>query len=300
MSSASPRSQPLCVLFADVSGSTRLFEQRGDIEARRLIAGVLEALAMICREHDGRVVKTIGDEILCAFPRAAEGLDAAVAMQRHVASDPACVTHHLAIRVGLHAGDCLVEGDGDVYGDAVNTAARMAKLAGRGQIVTTASTVDGLRGLPLRPLGTALVAGKLQPIAIVDIVWQENPAGLTMVHSALSLGAATALSQRLVLDYRGRSLELEPTSPPLTLGRGPDNGLVIDAECVSRSHAVIEFQRGHYVLTDRSTNGSFLRIDGDDEQRLHRDEVKLRRSGVISLGRAPALNADQLIFFRCP
>ncbi|HAI59035.1 MAG TPA: hypothetical protein DCM32_04050 [Xanthomonadaceae bacterium] len=74
----------------------------------------------------------------------------------------------------------------------------------------------------------------------------------------------------------------------------------MDADCVSRSHAVIEFQRGHYVLTDRSTNGSFLRIEGDDELRLHRDETKLRRSGVISLGRTSAQNADRLIFFRCP
>lgn len=299
MSSASPRTQPLCVLFADVSGSTRLFEQRGDIEARRLIAGLLEALSAICRAHDGRVVKTIGDEILCAIPRPGDGIDAAVAMQRHVAADATCLAHHLAIRIGLHFGDCLVEGDGDVYGDAVNTAARMAKLAGRGQVVTTAATAHGLRRVPLRALGTAQVAGKLQPIDVVDIVWQENPGGMTTVQSALGI-AVPAADSRLVLEYRGRSLEVAPGSPPLTLGREPGNALVIDADCVSRSHAVIDFQRGHYVLTDRSTNGSFLRIDGDDEQRLHRDEAKLRRSGVISLGVGSALNADQLIFFRCP
>lgn len=295
-----PTSQPLTLMFADVSGSTRLFEQRGDVEARTLIAGLLEALTAICRRHQGRVVKTIGDEIMCVYPGGREGVDAAVAMQRHVAADPTCIANHLAIRIGLHHGECLLEDDGDVYGDAVNTAARMAKLAGREQIVTTASTVAGIRHQPFRSLGTTQVAGKLQALEIVDIIWQENPAGMTMVQSALSLGTAPGLDQRLLLEYRGRAIELSPTSPPLTLGREAGNGLVVDLDCVSRSHAVIEFQRGHWVLTDRSTNGSYFRIEGDEEQRLHRDETKLRRSGVISLGRGIAASGDALIYFRCP
>ena len=293
-------SRALTLLFADVSGSTRLFEQRGDVAARQLIAQILEGLAAFCRKHDGRVIKTIGDEIMCAMPTAIDGVDAAIAMQRHVASDPTCIANHLAIRIGLHHGECLVEDDGDVYGDAVNTAARMAKLAGREQIVTTASTVAGIKHAPFRSLGTAQVSGKLQAIDIVDIIWQENPAGMTMVQSALSIGSASGPDNRLILEFKGRIIELTPTSPALTLGREPGNGIVVDADCVSRSHAVIEYQRGHYILTDRSTNGSFFRIDGDDEQRVHRDEAKLRRSGVISLGRGSAQNADLLIFFRCP
>lgn len=295
-----PESRPLTLLFADVSCSTKLFEQRGDVVARQLIARILEGLSAVCREHDGRVIKTIGDEIMCAIPLAMDGVDAAIAMQRHVAADPTCIAHHLAIRIGLHHGECLVEDDGDVYGDAVNTAARMAKLAGREQIVTTASTVAGIKHAPVRSLGTAQVSGKLQPIEIVDIIWQVNPAGMTTVQSALGLGGVPAPEQRLVLEFKGRTIELAPTSPPVTLGRDPGSTLVVESDCVSRSHAVIEFQRGQYILTDRSTNGSFFRIEGDDEQRLHRDEVKLRRSGVISLGRGSAQNADALIFFRCP
>ncbi len=236
---------------------------------------------------------------MCAIPTAINGVDAAVAMQRHVATDSVCVANHLAIRIGLHFGDCLVEDDGDVFGDAVNIAARMAKLAGREQIVTTATTVADLTLTPFRALGTAQVAGKLNAIDIVDIIWQENPAGMTTVQSAFA-AAAPGPQNRLVLEFKGRSIELTPLTPPLSLGRESGNGLVIDAECVSRSHAVIEFQRGQYIFTDRSTNGSYFRIEGDDEQRLHRDTVKLRRSGVISLGRSAATNADALIYFRCP
>lgn len=291
--------QSLALLFADVSGSTKLFEQRGDVAARQLISRILKGLSAVCRKHNGRVIKTIGDEIMCALPTAVDGVDAAVAMQRHVAADPTCVANHLAIRIGLHYGECLVEDDGDVYGDAVNTAARMAKLAGREQIVTTASTVAGLKHAPFRSLGTAQVSGKLHALHIVDIIWQENPAGMTMVQSALGIGTP-GLDNRLILEFKGRTIELTPESPPLTLGRDSGSSLVVDSECVSRSHAVVEFQRGQYVLTDRSTNGSYLRIEGDDEQRVHRDEAKLRRSGVISLGKASAANADALIFFRGP
>ncbi len=287
-------------MFADVSGSTKLFEQRGDVVARKLISDLLDGLSRICQRFDGRVIKTIGDEIMCCFPNALDGVDAAVAMQRYTATDATAVAEHLAIRIGLHHGDCLLESDGDVFGDAVNTAARMAKLAGREQVVTTASTALGLKHIPVRSLGTAQVSGKLQPIDIVDIVWQENPAGMTTVQSALRTGHAGVEESRLVLEFRGRTIELEPASQPLTLGREQGSGLVVESDCVSRSHAVIEYQRGHFVLTDRSTNGSFFRIEGDDEQRLHRDEAKLRRSGVISLGKSSASNPDFLIYFRGP
>ena len=71
------QSRPLTILFADVSGSTRLFETRGDVEARRLIASVLDALSGICRQYGGHVVKTIGDEIMCTLPGPLDGLLAA-------------------------------------------------------------------------------------------------------------------------------------------------------------------------------------------------------------------------------
>ena len=64
------QSKPQTIAFADVSGSTKLFEVRGDVEARGLIAAMLDALAEVTTQHGGRVIKTIGDEIMCAFPEA--------------------------------------------------------------------------------------------------------------------------------------------------------------------------------------------------------------------------------------
>jgi adenylate cyclase len=161
------------ILFADVSGSTRLFETRGDLEARRLIAAVLDVHGLICRQHGGRVIKTIGDEIMCTLPDAREGVLAACEMQRKMTHDADFARDRLAVHIGLHHGDALEEKD-DVYGDAVNTAARMVALAKREQIIASAGSVQGLAGgrMPaFRRLGRVHVDGKLQPIEIVDVIW---------------------------------------------------------------------------------------------------------------------------------
>ncbi|CAN5247203.1 hypothetical protein BH11PSE14_BH11PSE14_19200 [soil metagenome] len=293
------QSRPLTILFADVSGSTRLFESRGDVEARRLIASVLDALSIICRQYGGKVIKTIGDEVMCTLPTPLDGLLAACDMQRKLSRDVNFIKDNLAVRIGLHHGNALEEND-DVFGDAVNVAARMASLAKREQIVTTASTVAAATGrLPeTRSLGRARVSGKLLPIEIVDVVWQEDTSGMTMVQSAIRLGDANApVGARLTLRHRGKLVELTETSEPFMMGREAGNHLVVEADWVSRTHAQIEFRRGHFMIADRSTNATYVCIGQDPELRVHRDEIHLRQAGSISMGQAGAVNTHDLIHF---
>ena len=164
----------LTILFADVSGSTKLFELRGDVEARTIIARVLDALTDIAGNHGGKVIKTIGDEIMCTFPGALNGILAAVDMQKCVSHNAIFVKDNIGIRIGMHHGETLIEA-GDVYGDAVNTAARMASTAKREQIVTTAISIRGLTNVgsvKTRQLGAVRVSVKMEPIEIVDWIWQ--------------------------------------------------------------------------------------------------------------------------------
>ncbi len=291
--------RPQTILFADVSGSTRLFETKGDQEARRLIAAVLDAHTKICQQHGGRVIKTIGDEIMCTFPAALNGVLAACDMQRRMGRDIEFVRESLAVRIGLHHGDALEEADGDVYGDAVNTAARMASLAKREQVVTTATTYDSLSGkVPeARSLGKARVSGKLLPIEIVDLVWQEDTSGMTMVQSAIRSPVEAEEKTSLRLRHRAQQVTLDPESKPFSMGREPGNQLTIEADWVSRTHAMIEYKRGHFMIADRSTNGTYVRIGDDDELKVHRDELHLRKSGTISLGQAVALNTGDVIHY---
>src|SRR3569623_727188 len=292
--------QPLTILFADVSGSTKLFETRGDEVARRLVANVLNALAEVTQRHGGRVIKTIGDEIMCVFPGPLNGLLGAVDMQKRVSADPVFMRDNLAIRIGLHHGDTLLEEDGDVYGDAVNTAARMASLAKREQIVTTASTVSGVTNagvLRSRSLGTARVSGKLQPIEIVDLTWQEDTSNVAMVQRVVKLTDMQQPKSRLVLRYKSQAFEVDELAPPFRTGREAGNNIVIEAEWDSRTHAMVEFKRGHFGLSDRSTNGTWVKVGNDDELRLHRDEVHLRKTGIISLGQEAGVNMEHVLYY---
>jgi class 3 adenylate cyclase len=295
------QSRPQTILFADVAGSTRLFETKGDVEARRLTSMVLDALTIVCNQYGGRVIKTIGDEIMCTIPTALDGLLAARDMQRKMARDINFVRDSLAVRIGLHFGPALEE-NGDVYGDAVNTAARMTSLAKREQIVTTATTVAGVGNAApeTRGLGRARVSGKLLPIEIVDVVWQEDTSGMTMVQSAIRLGdvaGAAPVKNKLKLRHRGNLIELDENSEPFMMGRETSNDLVVEADWVSRTHAQIEFKRGHFMICDRSTNATYVTIGQDAELRVHRDELHLRKSGSISMGQAAAINTNDLIHF---
>ena len=294
------QSRPQTILFADVSGSTRLFETKGDVGARRLIASVLDALSVICVQHGGRVIKTIGDEIMCTLPSAMAGVMSACDMQRKLSRDINFLRENLAVRIGFHHGNALEEND-DVFGDAVNVAARMTSLAKREQIVTTAATVNGLSGPRFpetRGLGRARVSGKLLPIEIVDVVWQEDTSGMTMVQSTIRMGDVAAVGAKITLRHRGRVIELTENSEPFMMGREASNGLQVEADWVSRTHAQVEYKRGHFVITDRSTNATYVTVGQEPELRLHRDEVHLRGSGTISMGQAAALNTHDLIHFK--
>lgn len=292
--------QSLTILFADVSGSTKLFETRGDVRARSIIAAVLKALTDVAQRHGGRLVKTIGDEVMCTFPGALQGLLASTDMQRRMKSEAEFLVENVGIRVGLHHGEALVE-DNDVFGDAVNVAARMAALAKRDQIVATASTALGITnaaGLRVRSVGTARVAGKLMPIEIVDVMWQEDVSHVTTVQRVVQFTNAAVERMRLRLRHGDREYAIDEMADPFTLGREAGHSLTIDADWVSRDHAMIEWKRGHFVLTDRSTNGTWVQI-GNEELHVHRDAFHLRRSGTISLGQANSTGGANLVHFEC-
>jgi len=291
--------QPITILFADIAGSTKLFEKLGDLGARAITSSVLGVLTEITQRHGGRVIKTIGDELMCTFPGQMSGLMSAIDMQRRVQGDLVWQRDFLAVRIGLHHGDALLE-DGDVYGDAVNTAARMTQMAKREQIVTTLTTVRGLTNSSIirtRHLGDVRVAGKLNPVEIVDVIWQEDTSNVTMVARAIRLEDAPGA--KLSMRYRGQLIEISNMAPPFGLGRDPNSSLVIDNEWVSRNHANIEYRRGFFVVTDRSTNGTYVKLGDDDELRLHRDELQLRKSGMISLGQAVEKDPTDILYFQC-
>jgi len=286
----------VAVLFADIAGSTKLYEALGDTDAKVLIDEVLIGLRVITQRHRGRVVKTIGDELMCVFPGAERGFLAAVDMQTF--TDAQVVTKGVKrmIRVGFHAG-AVIEEKGDVFGDTVNVAARMAGLAKGMQIMTTRATVDALPAAlraSTRPIAAVAVKGKAEELAVFEVLWQAGD-DLTMAAGMQSVAAPVV---ELVLRHGGREVVLGAEHNSVMIGRDQACDLVIADPKASRHHAKIEKRRDKFFVTDQSTNGTFVTFAGEAEIALRREEAMLRRSGRIVFGHSAAEPTPDAIDFQ--
>ncbi len=289
------------LLFADICGSTHLFEKYGDLRARQIETLVLDLLAARTLAHRGVVIKTIGDEIMSQFPDAETGVNAACEMQQAVKDDLMLADLGLAIRIGLHHGSVLLEKD-DVFGDAVNVAARMVALAKADQIITTQETLDNLSAhlrQKTRGLGHSWVRGKQNEMEIAEVIWYESGGLTQMCDGETQKILRNQLYARLVLNYRGREIELVPSLQVFKIGRGPKSDLVVDRELVSRSHAAIEFRQGKFILADHSTNGTYLLLDNGARFFVRREEFTLQERGVICLGQAAFEQNPDVIRYEC-
>jgi len=289
------------VLFADICGSTQLFEKYGDWQARRIESRVLDFLTAKTMEFDGAVIKTIGDEIMSQFPSVDQAVNAACEMHAAIRDDQVLSELNIAVKIGLHHGLVLVEG-ADLFGDAVNVAARMVAQAKAEQIITTRETVkrlsDGTEHT-VRSLGRSRVRGKQDEMEIVEIIWQESASLTQMVNVGQQEELRNLLFGRLVLEYRGARIEVVPATHTFALGRGEKNQLVVDRELVSRSHADIEFRQGKFILVDHSTNGTYLLLENGSRFFVRREEFTLQDRGTICLGQTVAGDNPDLIRFQC-
>lgn len=275
----------LVVLFADVSGSTTLYERLGDTEAKRAVDRVIKRMERSIQGFSGRLVKTIGDEVMATFPTAADGFQAAVEMQCRISDLPAVSGVKLAIRVGFHYGPAI-EDNNDVFGDTVNTAARIVGLANAGQVITSKQTIDALPPLlqeSTRDLDQISVKGKADGVHAYEVLWKDE-AGDDMTMKASSITAVRQSVIKLVLHYNGNDVVLDEKTPFVTLGRDQANDVVVEDRKASRHHARIERRGDKYYLVDQSTNGTFLRPAGEKELLLRREEVLLQGSGALSFG----------------
>jgi len=294
-----PKTTNIAILFADVSGSTRLFETLGDSTARVKIADVLDKLTRVTKEHQGTVIKTIGDEIMSTFPSAEEAAAAACemheAMDEDVTEGSTKITP-ISIRVGFHFGPALMEG-GDVFGDAVNVAARMAAQAKGGQIITTKSTLDMLSPITRassRFVDRAPIKGKKEEIEIYEIIWQEED--VTRMATGL-LQEAPKPEARLKLKYGGKEIEMNKQRSIVMMGRSNACDLPINEKLASRQHVRIELRRDKFFIVDQSTNGTHVSIDNEESAFLRREEMPLTGNGRISLGKGFDENPSEVVTF---
>jgi adenylate cyclase len=282
------------VVFADLRGSTSLFERLGNAEATSVVTHTVSALARAVHGLSGHVVKTLGDGLLAIFDRPDQGVAAADAMHDTLDDLVARGRSHgassgmtaLRLQVALARGE-VVEMNSDCFGDAVNVAARLIDHAGDNETLITDGVFAGLSATQqarFRSLDWMHLRGRAEPVLVHllggkrfsdTVVTQfgiveasEEPDGIRLVWGAMN---------RL---YSGHRL-------PVVLGRSPQSNFCVDDSRVSRSHARIDWHGGNFTLNDLSYNGTYVRFSGGEVLSLRRGTCTLHGSGVIGLGGSP-------------
>jgi adenylate cyclase len=293
----------LAILFADVVGSTHLYEVLGDQRAREVVAACIEVMRTATEAHEGTVIKTMGDEVMATFPTADLALNAARQMQQAIAAHPALKVEaaQVAIRIGCHFGPVVIE-NRDVFGAAVHTANRMTSQSKAGQIMTTATMVEQLTPewrAAVRQIDVATLKGRSHEVALFEVLWQTEDVTSMLPAISLANREQRQRPKRLRLRFQGEEIVLDERRPAVTIGRADDNDIIVRGNLISRLHARIETNKARFVLVDQSTNGTFVHNSEGDEQFVRRDSLPITGEGFIGFGKAPDRDSSQTLRFIC-
>ncbi|MES2913111.1 MAG: adenylate/guanylate cyclase domain-containing protein [Pseudomonadota bacterium] len=282
------------VVFADLTGSTGVFESLGNAKATQAITRLTQWIGKVCTAQGGEVVKTLGDGVLMVFADNSAAIESVTEMQR-VHSDriktwPDKLKMHL--QVGMARGE-VIEQSHDYFGDAVNVAARLSDLSGPDQILATDVVIDSLAPDSLvrfRSLGAMDIRGRNESCNVYRVEWQNEvlsdfftvPAPLNL--SPFAPKAAPALGS-IALSWLDVDASFTSEQLPAHLGRDADAQFVVNDPRVSRLHAKIMWRAGKFYLEDVSSYGTWVRFAGGDAIiALRRQECVLLVEGEIALG----------------
>ena len=274
------------IMFADVSGSSALYKQLGNQEAKAIVDDVVSHMAATTIVHEGTVVKTIGDEIMARFDSATTACRVAIAIQQRSSREFADIG--LGIRIGIAFGDTVVTPT-DAFGDTVNDAAFVAHIARANQVVLTQGVVDQLDATlaPQCQLFDRInIKGDSQKTIIYRLAWETSEQNdfstrVVPIHDV----ARFVSTFQLTLKMGEQSISILPDQTPFFIGRDVNKvDLCMENSLCSREHCHIAFRRGKYVLVDHSTNGTYVHEENKTAIYLRREEAPLQGSGIISVG----------------
>ncbi len=289
----------VAIVFADVVGSTQMYDKFGDTKASETVASCLEVMKDATYQFNGTVIKTIGDEVMSTFPTVDDAMGAAVMMQSRISSDSRKEgSIPVSIRIGCHYGP-VVQEQNDIFGAAVHTANRMTSQAKSRQIVISGFTVEQMSPelqKQTRQIDVATVRGRLDEVALFELVWQPEEA--TNMLPTIEWETKVRNASRLQLSFRDQTIEISDRHKSVNIGRADDNDLVVKGNLISRIHAKVEMRRGKFVLVDQSTNGTFLQNLLGEEVLVRRDSTELGSEGTIGLGRAESPGSSLAIHFK--
>jgi class 3 adenylate cyclase len=294
-----PQDLEVAILFADVVGSTQLYDRFGDSRASETVALCLDVMKDATHNYNGTVIKTIGDEVMSTFATVDDAMGAAVMMQSRISAESRQEGRiPVSIRVGCHFGP-VVQEQNDIFGAAVHTANRMTSQAKARQIVISGETIDKMSQRlkdQTRQIDVATVRGKMDEVALYELLW--NPEEATSMLPTIEWENRIPKASRMQLSFRDQAVEISDRRKSVNIGRADDNDLVVKGNLISRIHARVEMRRGKFVLIDQSTNGTFLQNVRGEETFVRRDSTELHGEGTIGLGRAEQPGASLAIHYK--
>jgi len=168
------------ILFTDVEASTALTDRLGDAKARELLREHERITREALAEHGGSEVKTMGDGFMASFGSATKALECAIAVQNAFAERNESAKEPIRVRIGLNAGEPIAEDDpggrGDLFGTAVNMAARIAAKAEAGEILASNVVRELVAGKEFlfSDRGDTELRGFEDPVRVYEVRWRED------------------------------------------------------------------------------------------------------------------------------
>ncbi|ACB34828.1 adenylate/guanylate cyclase [Leptothrix cholodnii SP-6] len=296
-----PQTVTCTVLFADLRGSTSLYESLGNAEAASVVTQSVSVVGRIIEGQGGRVIKTLGDGLMAVFKGPLPAIRAAEEVHESIdrvmgASRPASQPV-MRVQIAMVHGE-MIEVAGDCFGDAVNVSARLLDAAGDNETLLTTQTLEPLppeMRKRFRRLERLHLRGRVEPVE----VWRLEPRrGQDAASTMFGDSAPTAAPEGIRLASEGVSRIHTVRSLPVIIGRSHEANYCVDDSRVSRSHARIEWHSGNFQLTDLSSNGTYVRFGRQSEVvTLRRGACTLHGRGVICMGVSPnVLNAPTISF----
>ena len=284
------------IVFADIVSSTELFDLLGESQARETINYCLHLMQRSVLDHNGTVIKTIGDEILATFPSADDAVEACQQMHEKISDTLVVKGRSITLRIGGHHG-LITREKNDISGASVHLAARMGGQAKGSQIVISEYMRNQLSQIWItatRQIDVTKVQGINEDIALFEVHWKSE--GVTsMVPVANFKDFETEKSLTLKLIYNGKEIIVDGSNPYINLGRSEDNEIPVNHDLVSRVHTKVELYKNKFRLQDKSTNGTYVRPASGQPVFVRRDYLTLTGSGMFGLGQDVTANSPYAI-----
>ena len=270
----------VAVLFADISGSTSLYERVGNHKAHEQISACLALLKQVVAEHDGVFVHSRGDDVVCTFDQPE---NAFLSLRDMLARTDG---GELLVHIGVDYGPVIRIRD-DIFGDCVNAAARLSSLANSNEALCSdryRQLLSSIGQSEFHYFDTRQLKGKGEAAKIYRYATPNLDAGTQVSFGALEPNAPRTTVLRgasTVLIFQDLTVTCA-ASQEIKIGRAEDCDLVIPYGWISRRHAIVEMRGVHAYVRDVSSNGIYVTATNQPPVLLRRETMLLPPECTLS------------------